>query len=136
MIDALVQLGLVFELAGAFILATPGFWIPDQEHREHGLFFANRWPYPYTLLPAIAATCATALLAFVVISYNYWRVFLWALALATLAAWLPLLSMLASECLPEAGEPWTDEQRAALHSRGFGLLAVGFIFQSLGAALR
>ena len=130
MSDLLNEGGLLFELAGAFFLAVPGLWRPSKRAAVIGSL--ERLRVPGVVAGILLSGCAPALLVYGGIS----RLALWLIGLFILVCLMPLLLKWASEFRPGIGEPTGDAKIEQLHARGFALLAIGFLLQSLGAALR
>ncbi len=123
------QLGLTFELTGAYVLALPGLARPSR--RLPNMQFL-RWPVGVSVAIGIAGTIVIAIS---VILYLKHTVLLWLLALLLWLAWIPTATKLAQPALPSPGNPMGDAQKEALSTTGFCLLLVGFALQGLATAI-
>jgi drug/metabolite transporter (DMT)-like permease len=135
-------IGLLFDLSGAYLLATDGIGIRiirriamqprvgDQAatKSEH-----LRWGAPLSL--GALVTLATCFILYELRGQKVWPIALWALSILVQAAWVPAISAFSIPFLPDVGRPVNDRRSAHFYLIAICLLGVGFTFEALSAVL-
>lgn len=128
----LVQSGLVFELAGAFVLACPSL---TKSNAERLVLSSLRLPDSAAWILCMLVTLVSVVLWPLILLLGYPRYFIWLISLVLAMSWLPVLGKAVLPGIGEPGRRPTDEERDRIHLLGLSLLVIGFISQGLGSAL-
>lgn len=129
----LTQGGLIFELVGALVLATPGLTMTSL--RKGFLGYALRIPDIFAWLLAFLVTVAAIVSAPLLLLYGWTPVFVWVISLIVAICWVPATVKSVLPGVAEAGRRPTDDERDRVQSAGITLLAIGFAAQGLAATL-
>jgi hypothetical protein len=121
------QAGLIFELAGAFVLAAPSL----SRSGLRRIVIGNRINYNCGCLIGLLTTSIALFLATVLLYYDRSTILVWIISLMVCVSWMPALVKLILPGIPEAGREPTDQESDRLHLTGIALLATGFAIQGL-----
>lgn len=128
----LMQAGLFFELAGAFVLAAPSL---SRSSGKRWLLCGTRLPYAITVPIAALLTLTAVTLATWFSSSDFGLFVAWLCMLAVFLSWLGPLQRFIKGGLPEPGRRPTDHEADRLQLTGLGLLSLGFAIQGLTITL-
>jgi len=126
------QVGLAFELMGAFTLALPGF---RRSKIERFALSGLRWSWGACVIVGMVGSVVGGFCAWIILRLGCSPAWICACTIAVSAFWFPLLTKSCAPCLGEVGRHPGDEERERIRGRGLGLLAIGFVLQSLSATL-
>jgi hypothetical protein len=130
----LIQVGLVAELCGAFLLAATGFGAAGR--RGNWFYRIVRGNSSIAWGVAFTGVIVSVFCTIAIFRFGQWFFLLWGISIFLFTSLIPILAVASNESLGGVGHDATDDHICELHVRAVLLLGLGFALQGLGTILQ